>query len=255
MKSNFGKHKLSGFFSGKGFYGALGLCLVGAVATAWVAADRTLSGLEEQNRLMFQQPESQQSAEEEVVWETPPVAAQNSVEEEPKPSSSSSQSSSSSSSQQPSAAPAEPSAQPAASPVRSTSEFVLPVPGAVFQRFSENKLVKDATMGDWRTHNGVDFAADPNQDVVAVQTGTVTLVEQDPLWGWVVEIDHGGGLTSRTCGLSEKVAVAEGERVSAGQVIGRVGTLPAEAALKSHIHLEMRQNGSLTEPLKAMGKL
>lgn len=255
MKNSFGKHKWKGFLKGKGFYGALGLCLAGAVATAWVAADRTLNGVEEQNRLLFEQAESQQSTEEEVVWETPPAAVQHNVEEEPKPSSSSSQPSDSSALQQPSAAPAVPSAQPAASPVRSKSDFVLPVPGAVFRRFSGEKLVKDETMGDWRTHSGVDFAAEPNQDVTAVQTGTVTKVENHPLWGWVVELDHGGGLTSRTCGLRDKVAVAEGERVSAGQVIGRVGTVPAESALKSHIHLEILQDGVPVEPLEAMGKM
>jgi len=148
-----------------------------------------------------------------------------------------------------------PSAQPAASPVQSTSAFVLPVPGAVFNRFSDGKLVRSETLKDWRTHNGVDFAADKNEDVVAIQTGTVTSVRKDALWGWVVEMDHGNGLCSRTCGLGEKVSVAEGERVSAGQVIGRADVIPCESALQTHIHLEVYQNGTAVDPLRAMGKV
>ena len=255
MKSNgFGKHKFSDFLMCKGFYAVLALCLVGAGATAWIAADRTLTGLEEQNRQISQEGQIQESIEEEIVWETPQTPVQNNVEEEPKPSSSSSQPSSSSSSQQASSEPSEPSEQPVVSPVRSNSAFVLPVQGEVFNRYSEGKLVRSETLKDWRTHNGVDFAADANEDVVAVQTGTVTAVRNDPLWGWVVEIDHGDGLCSITCGLSEKVSVSEGERVSAGQVIGRVGKIPAESALESHIHLEIHKNGSPVDPLKAMNK-
>jgi murein DD-endopeptidase MepM/ murein hydrolase activator NlpD len=145
--------------------------------------------------------------------------------------------------------------QPTASPVQSGSAFVLPVQGAVFNRFSEGKLVKSETLNDWRTHDGADFAAQPNQDVVAVQTGTVSSIRKHPLWGWTVEIDHGNGLRSKTCGLTEKLSVSEGERVSAGQVIGRVGTIPCESVLQTHIHLEIYQNGSAVDPLRAMNKL
>ncbi|MBR5559007.1 MAG: M23 family metallopeptidase [Oscillospiraceae bacterium] len=253
-QSGFGKHKIVSFFAGKGFYAALALCLVGAGATAWIAADRTLSGLEEQNRLISQQ-QPQTVVEEEFVWETPQTPVQEIVEEQPKPSSSPSPSSNSSSLPEESQEPAEPSVQPAASPVQSTSEFVLPVRGAVFNRFSEGKLVRNETLKDWRTHNGVDFAADKNEDVVAIQTGTVSSVRKDALWGWVVEIDHGSGLRSVTCGLGEKLPVSEGEWVSAGQVIGRAGIVPCESSLQSHIHLEVYQHGVAVDPLKAMGKM
>lgn len=252
--SVFSSHKWRGFFSGKGFYAALALCLVGAGATAWVAADRTLSGLEEQNRQLSLQSQTQLVDEEEFVWQTPQTPVQNSVSGQPKFSSPSSPESSSSSSAAPSSAPAAPSAQPAASPVQSASAFVLPVPGAVFQRFSEGKLVYSETLADWRTHNGADFAADPGTDVVAVQTGTVSAVTNDPLWGWTVEIDHGNGLSSRTCGLSEKLSVSAGEWVSVGQVIGRAASVPCESSLQPHIHLEITQNGAAVEPLQAMGK-
>jgi murein DD-endopeptidase MepM/ murein hydrolase activator NlpD len=139
--------------------------------------------------------------------------------------------------------------------VQSGSAFVLPVPGAVFNRFSENKLVRSETLKDWRTHNGADFAAGKNEDVVAIQTWVVSAIRNDPLWGWTVELDHGDGLVSITCGLGEKLSVTMGERVSAGQVIGRAGTIPCESALQPHIHLEVHQNGRAVDPLKAMGKL
>jgi len=254
-QSSFDSHKFANFFAGKGFYAVLALCLVGAGATAWIAADRTLSGLEEQNRLISQPQQNEVIVEEEFVWETPQTPVQEIVDEQPKPSSSPSPSSSSPSLPEESSKPAEASSQPAASPVRSGSAFVLPVQGAVFNRFSEGKLVKSETLKDWRTHDGADFAAQQGTDVVAVQTGTVSAIHNHPLWGWTVEIDHGNGLRSKTCGLSEKLSVAEGERVSAGQVIGRVGSIPCESALQSHIHLEMYQNGTAVDPLQAMNKL
>ena len=83
----------------------------------------------------------------------------------------------------------------------------------------------------------------------------VSAIRNDPLWGWTVEIDHGNNLVSITCGLGEKLSVTEGERVSAGQVIGRADTIPCESALQPHIHLEVHRNGQAVDPLKAMGKI
>ena len=261
MKSSgFGQHKFSDFLMSKGFYAVLALCLVGAGATAWIATDRTLDGLQRQNQQLAQQSQSSPAPQDgekegEIVWETPQTPARGNVSSLPKSSSSSSQPSSSSGSQQQSSAPEGQSGQQAISPRRSGSAFVLPVPGEVFNRFSNGRLVKNDTLKVWRTHDGADFRAGRGEDVVAVQTGTVTAVRSDTLWGWVVEIDHGGGLTSVTCGLSEKVSVQQGERVSAGQVIGRVGRVPAELSLPSHIHLEMYRSGAAVDPLKAMGKI
>ena len=43
-----GKNKVAAFLSGKGFYIALAVLMVGAGATAWMAVDRTVQGLEGQ---------------------------------------------------------------------------------------------------------------------------------------------------------------------------------------------------------------
>ncbi len=250
-KHNFSKRKFSDFLMSKSFYAVLALCIVGAGATAWVAANQTLVGLQDQNEQMLNNAQSQ----EEILWETPQTPVQDIVEDQPKPSSSSSQQSSSSSWDEPSSEPSASSEQAVISPTPLKLDYALPVAGEVIMRYSEQKLVKSETLGDWRTHDGVDFKTEDNEDVVAVQTGTVVEVYNDPLWGWSVEMEHADGATSIICGLTEAVQVAQGERVNAGQVIGRVGNIPCESAMGSHIHLSVQQDGKYIDPLVWMNKV
>ncbi len=250
-KNNFSKRKFSDFLMSKSFYVVLALCIVGAGATAWVAANRTLVGLQEQNAQMLDNTQT----EEEIVWETPQTPVGDTLEDQPKPSSSSSQSSSSSSWDEPSSQPSASSEQAVISPTPLKSESVLPVAGEVISVYSDKKLVRNETLGDWRTHDGVDFKAAENEDVVAIQTGTVLEVSNDPLWGWSVELDHGDGVISTICGLTENVSVTKGERVSAGQVVGRVGQIPCEIAMGSHIHLSVTKDGEYIDPLVWMDKV
>ena len=46
-------------------------------------------------------------------------------------------------------------------------------------------MVESKTMGDWRVHNGIDFAAKKGDAVKAISAGTVLSVENDSMWGWV----------------------------------------------------------------------
>ena len=128
--------------------------------------------------------------------------------------------------------------------------FTWPVKGEILSGFSLEVLAYDETMGDWRTHSGVDIAASVGTNVLAISAGTVQGVYDDDLMGTCVVVDHGDGLTSTYCNLSAKPTVSEGDTVSTGTVLGVVGeTAIAESSRPSHLHLEMAQDGKAVDPV------
>ena len=151
----------------------------------------------------------------------------------------------------PSAAPAStptPAATPA--PTQAADFFVWPLRGQVVADWSLEVLAYDETMGDWRTHSGIDISAPVGTEVMAVAGGTVASVEQDDLMGTTVTIVHAGGLESIYANLAEAPAVEAGDEVAVGEVIGATGTTAAaESARAPHLHLEMRKDGESVDPL------
>ncbi len=129
--------------------------------------------------------------------------------------------------------------------------FTWPVKGTVLTTFNLEALAYDVTMGDWRTHDGVDIAAAQSASVLAVADGSVTHVYEDALLGTTVIISHGGGLCSQYSNLAAKPTVAEGDTVTCGAVIGSVGTTAiAENELESHLHFAMSLDEISVDPLE-----
>ena len=127
--------------------------------------------------------------------------------------------------------------------------FTWPVKGAVLRDFSVETLSLDPTMGDWRTHAGLDIAAAQGVQVLSISAGTVAQVYDDDLMGTTVLVDHGGGLQSWYSNLSTETAVAEGDTVEIGTVLGTVGgTAIAEVGVEPHVHLETVLNGVQVDP-------
>lgn len=122
----------------------------------------------------------------------------------------------------------------------------IPLENGIALSFSGTELIYSETLQDWRTHDGTDFFAEEAEEVQAAAGGTVTAIRDDTLMGTVVVIESEETEWSY-CGLSRPVAVEQGETVVSGQVIGTVGTLPAESADEPHLHLEVRQNGELVD--------
>lgn len=125
--------------------------------------------------------------------------------------------------------------------------FVLPVSNRVLRKFSETHEYFE-TLGEWRTHNGVDFEAKQGEAVKAAADGTVKSITEDVLWGDVIVIDHGAKRITKYCGVKAK-EIKEGQTVKAGQSIGVVSSVPAEAEASSHIHLELLVNDKYLDPL------
>jgi len=138
-------------------------------------------------------------------------------------------------------------------PIKESEEpqgFVTAVSGKVLNPFSGDEMVKSKTFNDWRTHAGIDIAADEGSEVYAIAGGTVEKVFEDEMMGYTVVISHRDGITSTYCNLMKGVVVKVGQKVKAGDVIGGVGkSAMAESAEVSHLHLETTKNGEQIDPM------
>ena len=136
-----------------------------------------------------------------------------------------------------------------------SGNFALPMGTDIMKDYSNGEMVESKTMGDWRVHNGVDFAGSAGNDVAACADGTVTRVYDDSFWGTVVEIDHGNGMTARYCGLKSGSCLQEGAEVKMYDKIGSLGHIPVEISEEDHLHLEILIDGENVDPLKALNKV
>ncbi len=128
--------------------------------------------------------------------------------------------------------------------------YTRPVKGEVLRPFSVETLTLDPTLGDWRTHGGVDLAAAIGTEVLAMGPGTVAEVKQDGLMGTTVVVDQGDGLRTTYANLAAKPTVSEGDTVRTGDILGAVGdTAIAESGLAPHLHLETRMDGQPVDPM------
>lgn len=144
-------------------------------------------------------------------------------------------------------------AAPARPQIERAASFAPPMETQIRKGFSGGELVRSKTMGDWRTHNGTDFKGALGDSVKAINNGLVRAVYDDALWGTVVEIDHGGGLIAKYCGLGRGSTVSEGDAVQINDRVGNLSVIPAEAADDIHLHLELRQDGELIDPMSVIG--
>lgn len=128
--------------------------------------------------------------------------------------------------------------------------YLLPLTNTVQKAFSADGPAYDETMKDWRLHLGADFAGEEGQAVKAVTRGEVVSVRDDPLWGGVIEIDHGVGVITRYCGVKSIVRV--GDTVDMGEHIGDLQTIPCECAQTPHLHLEMLVDDVPIDPVAAI---
>lgn len=149
----------------------------------------------------------------------------------------------------------DPSAEPAEADAENTENAVLtgavvrPLNGEIINAFSDGELVKSKTLGVWKTHDGIDISGSLGESVKSMAEGTVTSVENDPMLGVTVVIDHGSGITGYYSNLAAEVSVSEGDTVSAGTVIGSVGqTAEGEICEEPHIHFAVKKNGSWVDP-------
>lgn len=125
-------------------------------------------------------------------------------------------------------------AAPIQSTVTGTGQFLWPTSGAITQYPS------------WY-HNAYDIASPAAPGIAAADSGTVVLVEYLK-WGYGqhVIIDHGNGMQT-LYGHMQAIYVSPGEKVSRGQIIGKMGSTGRSTG--THLHFEIRKGGVVVNPV------
>ena len=127
--------------------------------------------------------------------------------------------------------------------------IVSPLSGETVAAFSMDELAYSETLADWRTHDGIDIAAEVGTQVIAACSGVVTAVSDDDMMGTLVTIAHDDGYETTYANLRSSPGVGEGQYVSAGEVIGAVGSSSiAEFSMPAHLHFSVSKDGVPCDP-------
>ncbi len=118
-----------------------------------------------------------------------------------------------------------------------------PVSGPITSGFG---MRNHPVFGRFIMHAGIDIAAAQGTTIAAAATGRVILAQSAGNCGNMITIDHGGGMATNYCHLSQ-IFVGVGQDVQRGQAIGAVGM--TGDATGPHLHFEVRINGRPVDPL------
>jgi len=99
-------------------------------------------------------------------------------------------------------------------------------------------------------HHGIDIASAIGTPVKAADGGVVIYAGWYGDYGYLIEIDHGGGFTTRYAHNS-KLYVSIGEKVYQGKTIAAVGNTGYSTG--PHVHFEVRKYGSAVNPSAYIG--
>ena len=232
--------KLNRFLNGKGFYVALGICMIAIGISAWSAIDKVSAPPKD-----LTSDSTARTVSDTVSENTQVNKEQSDVPAERKESSSEISSI-------PETVSDKVSSTPEQNPV--ANYFLYPVVGEVIKNFSATELQYSVTFNDMRLHKGVDIKADEGTAVKASGEGKVTEIVNDPSLGYTVKIDHGNGMVGVYSGLAKSIAVEVNEIVKSGTNLGPLGTVPNECLDAPHLHLEFYKDGEAVDPLEFLEK-
>lgn len=122
-----------------------------------------------------------------------------------------------------------------------------PVPGRLSSPFGLKRFFN----GEERNpHSGLDFAAPQGTPVKAPAAGKIILIGDYFFNGRTVFIDHGQGMITMFCHLSE-IDVKLGQSVARGEVVAKVGA--TGRATGPHLHWNMSLNNVRVDPAIFIG--
>lgn len=140
--------------------------------------------------------------------------------------------------------------------LNTSSGYRWPLPASNMRLTSAFGYRVDPITGKASSHTGIDIAASSGTTITACKGGQVitSVYGSGAYWSYgnYVVIDHGDGTTTLYAHMSSR-AVSEGQIVTQGQVIGYVGS--TGRATGPHLHLEVRVNGTRTNPEKYFPEL
>lgn len=226
-KLHFSKSADANIFKSKGFYIALGLCLVAVGLTIYLGVNATVRDLNEDKTVDLPDTSTTGQVDDDLI-EPDVEDVTNTQSDVP---------------QESAAASEEPQEKTKA------QTFASPVSGDVLNPYSGGELVKSKTLKEWRTHDGIDIKAAANTPIKSVSDGIIEDIKEDPMWGVCVVISHSNNYQSFYYGLKPNVPVKKGAEVKLGDIIGYVGnTAEIEIAEESHIHFAMKLDGAWIDP-------
>lgn len=131
--------------------------------------------------------------------------------------------------------------------------IVYPAGQNVIKKYSGENPAFSKTFGDWRVHNGTDFALEQGEKVKSITDGVIKEIFDDPLLGMTIVIEHTGDFTAFYSGLGNTTMVNAGDSVEAGQEIGSINDIPSEVADGYHLHLSIKKDGKFIDPIEILG--
>lgn len=131
-------------------------------------------------------------------------------------------------------------------------KLLLPVSGQLLQGHDLEVPVWSDTMADYRTHCGMDIAAQMGASVCAAADGVIAQIWEDPMMGQCISVKHKGDAMTIYRNLSKviPVGIEEGVEVRAGQLIANIGeSAMIEIAEVPHLHFELMVGDEYADPL------
>ncbi len=117
------------------------------------------------------------------------------------------------------------------------TDFYLPAIGPRSSAFGLKRFFNEQPRSP---HSGVDIAAPDKSDVVAPAAGVVVATGDYFFNGNTVLIHHGQGLVTMYCHMSE-IDVQDGDRLDAGDLIGKIGQTGRVTGPHLHWSLSLNQ--------------
>jgi stage II sporulation protein Q len=151
--------------------------------------------------------------------------------------------------------------EPAVPVNEAVERFAVPVlePNAIeiqkpFYDLKASKEEQEAALvfynNTYHQNKGIDIITKDGKsfDVTASLSGTVTKAEKDPIFGYVVEIEHDEGVVTVYQSLTN-LKVKAGDTVKQGEVIGKAGQSQFNQEAGIHAHFEIRKDGKAVNPV------
>ncbi len=130
-----------------------------------------------------------------------------------------------------------------------TDALTLPVVGEVLLDYSMDKAIYHATMQQYKYNPALVLAAPEGTVITAAAEGIVKSIYYDSQTGNTVTFDVGDGY-ELTYGQLEELAVDEGDRVSAGDLIGKVAAPTIYYSEEgSNVYFKLTKDGTPVDPL------
>lgn len=123
-------------------------------------------------------------------------------------------------------------------------DFTWPAPG-ISRTTSEFGNRLHPIFKTYKLHTGLDIGAPTNTTIVASNAGTVIKAGWNNSYGYMVMIDHGGGIVTLYA-QNSSLLVKQGDVVYKGQAISKSGSTGNSTG--PHLHFEVRVNGQYVDP-------